>query len=78
MDGPNNVKYMAACTWDQLVLIHLKEERHKLVNNTGFFPDPIRAEYSWTNGQEFMKRNLYVFLKYALRMRLEELGFQVS
>jgi hypothetical protein len=71
-----NIKYIAACTWDQLVLVHLKEEKYKLVNTTGVSPDPIRVEFSWTNGQAF--RNLYVFLKYALRMRLQELGFQLS
>jgi hypothetical protein len=73
-----NVRYMAACTWDQLVLIYIDGERETWYSTTGISPEPIRAAYSWTDGQAFMKRNLYVFLRYALRKHLEALGFQVS
>lgn len=73
-----NVRFVAACTWDTMVLLFLEGETQNWVQR-GTQPVPnISAQFGWVNGQAEMKRQLYVFLKGALKARLEALGFQVS
>lgn len=65
------IRFVAACiTWDAMMLLYLSgsfDDMHK-VDGTGTVP----ARYKWINDQTDMKRNLYVFLRLALRMFLSE------
>ena len=71
------LRYVAACTWEHMVLLYLEGDMSSWYH--GEQEDrSISAQISWVNGQKHMKRNLYVFLRYALRNHLQLLGYQVN
>jgi len=65
----SGVRYVAACTWDTLVLLKLGGEMNTWC---GTEPSPIPAQFQWVENKTEMKRHLYVFLKHALRAFLSE------
>ena len=65
----SGVRFVAAFTWDTLVLIKLGGEMNAWCDMVRD-PQPIPAEYQWHDNQTDMKRHLYVFLRTALRVFL--------
>lgn len=71
-----NVRFLCTSDWENLVLLHIEGEKPQWFNAQQL-ADPLEASYVWINDRTKMKRNLYVFLKLALKMCLQNLGIQV-
>lgn len=71
------VRFVAACTWDAMILLRLGGDPNNWYGAVG--AGAIPAEYQWINSQTDMKRHLFVFLRNALRVFLcEKVGVQVA
>ena len=70
------VEFVSACDWDNIFFGRLRGTRTEYYNNQGL-PPTIPAQGVWERNKSKMKRNSYVWVKFALKVKLQNMGIQV-